>query len=224
MEMVPTTSLVYPGECSVCVEKYHAAKVPPVVLTCGHSLCRHCAISIERKVHSLECPCCRAIDSRTARELPVARLILQLLTMGEALDRVVEELSTNKKALKEQTRANLEAIFTVLDSLSCEKKTLGKTEEDTEKAIRELPGGDRAALLKAAAQAVNSRNESLRAVEQQLQQSWRVQKEYQRVLYELEEWEEAPVPPVFTLPEYTPTRLSFALRPPRCLEPWLYFF
>ena len=68
-------------ECPVCQEKYNRKTHLPLVLKCGHSVCKGCAVSIYQAKGKVECPLERSIDGRRPDEISTSYQILELIDM-----------------------------------------------------------------------------------------------------------------------------------------------
>ena len=68
--------------CPVCFEYYEEKLHKPLVLACGHSLCRPCAVKISKD--SLVCPLDRVVDLREIGAIPENRFILQMASHKHA--------------------------------------------------------------------------------------------------------------------------------------------
>lgn len=66
-------------ECPVCQENYDRGEHQPLVLLCGHSLCKLCAREIKTRNDTISCPIDRQIDRRPLNEISISYHILELI-------------------------------------------------------------------------------------------------------------------------------------------------
>ncbi|OMJ84810.1 hypothetical protein SteCoe_13997 [Stentor coeruleus] len=76
-------------ECSVCLEKYNSSTKQPIVLECGHTLCKECVKDIINKMK--ECPMDREPITKPFNQLKVNYSLLDLLISMNALNLKEEE-------------------------------------------------------------------------------------------------------------------------------------
>jgi len=65
--------------CPVCQNEFEARRKPPVSLACGHTVCRPCLESLQRRL----CPFDQSFISVELASLPVNTALLQLIGTGE---------------------------------------------------------------------------------------------------------------------------------------------
>jgi len=71
-------------ECSICCEVFNEDDHRPLVLPCGHTLCKECINTIISGLWNptVECPICRKTHSVATSQLPTNFVVLDLLRTG----------------------------------------------------------------------------------------------------------------------------------------------
>ncbi|OMJ72053.1 hypothetical protein SteCoe_29584 [Stentor coeruleus] len=68
-------------ECIVCLEHYNSFEKLPLILTCGHTLCKECILRMNSGCLSIKCPIDRKIETKNSKQLTVNYAILQILNL-----------------------------------------------------------------------------------------------------------------------------------------------
>lgn len=68
-------------ECIVCLECYNSFEKLPMILSCGHSLCKECAMKMSENSLHMKCPIDRKIEPKTPKQLAINYAILQMLNL-----------------------------------------------------------------------------------------------------------------------------------------------
>ena len=68
-------------ECIVCLESYNSFDKAPIILNCGHTLCKDCIIKMSQNGLSIRCPIDRKIEVKNLKQLSINYAILQMLNV-----------------------------------------------------------------------------------------------------------------------------------------------
>ena len=71
-------------ECIVCLEPYNSFDKVPLILTCGHTLCKECVVKINSNSADIKCPIDRKVEPKATKQLTVNYAILQLLNLHKS--------------------------------------------------------------------------------------------------------------------------------------------
>jgi RING-type zinc-finger len=71
-------------ECIICKESYNSLEKLPLILTCGHTLCKECLVKMNPNSLAIKCPIDRKIESKSAKQLTVNYAILQILNLQKS--------------------------------------------------------------------------------------------------------------------------------------------
>lgn len=63
-------------ECGICLETFDANAKKPVVLPCGHTVCKQCVSQISKNKNTLGCPFCKKQHVVKVEDLPVNYQVL----------------------------------------------------------------------------------------------------------------------------------------------------
>ena len=66
-------------ECPICGEEYARNEHIPLVLSCGHSICKACAGNLQAKFGEIACPLDKKVDLRKINEITYCYTILDLI-------------------------------------------------------------------------------------------------------------------------------------------------
>ena len=71
-------------ECIVCLESYNSLNKLPLILSCGHTLCKECVMKINYNSQSIKCPIDRKIEPKATKQLTINYAILQVLHLHKS--------------------------------------------------------------------------------------------------------------------------------------------
>lgn len=71
-------------ECIVCLENYNSLEKLPLILTCGHTLCKECVTKINATSSVIKCPIDRKTEPKASKQLTVNYAILQVLNLHKS--------------------------------------------------------------------------------------------------------------------------------------------
>lgn len=83
--------------CAVCLELFNSQERLPLILTCGHSLCKACILSIRQAQGFIICPIDRATENKTVESLITNLALLQLVDVSNFTDYPRCRLHPSKK-------------------------------------------------------------------------------------------------------------------------------
>jgi DNA repair exonuclease SbcCD ATPase subunit len=95
-------------ECPVCQEKYNRKAHLPLVLKCGHSVCKGCAQSIYRAKGKVECPLERTVDDRSPDDISTSYQILELIDMVAEMESQIRHLKLTPEERSAELLRNAE--------------------------------------------------------------------------------------------------------------------
>lgn len=85
-------------ECPVCTESFDRTKRIPLVLHCGHSICKKCTIELLEYKKSIVCPLDRKTDSRPISQISFSYTILELIDHVSTMSAKIKFLSMTPEA------------------------------------------------------------------------------------------------------------------------------
>ena len=135
-------------ECPVCSESFNRHMRIPLVLLCGHSVCKKCVLELVEVKKTLSCPLDRKIDTRMINQISFSYTILELIDHVSTISAKLKFLSMTPDQRIEQFEKeanekislideNIEKIETITEEISRKKKTI---EESVDLAFNKLYG------------------------------------------------------------------------------------
>ena len=101
-------------DCPVCLNTYDSNERVPLVLICGHTLCKACTSDLYQVSKVITCPLDRKIDNRSIQEIPHSSLILNLISQLSSMSTTVKYLklsnSERLQAMKDQAQENISSL------------------------------------------------------------------------------------------------------------------
>ncbi|OMJ84811.1 hypothetical protein SteCoe_13998 [Stentor coeruleus] len=113
-------------ECSVCFEMYNSSTKQPIVLECGHTLCKECIQDIMKKMK--ECPMDRESITKPLNQLKINYSLLEILSAIKSFN-TNEETKTPKDNHKQVE--TIEEIHKLPQYLCCSKMHQMEYREET---------------------------------------------------------------------------------------------
>ncbi|CAG9329279.1 unnamed protein product [Blepharisma stoltei] len=119
-------------ECPVCIERFDRVTHIPLVLLCGHTLCKSCAADLRSGTDVIVCPLDKKQDRRPLIQISHSYHILELIEhishMSQTLKYLKLEPSERLEAMRQQAKENfdlcqdhLEKIQTAISEISSKR-------------------------------------------------------------------------------------------------------
>ena len=90
-------------KCPICAENYNKSTNSPLVLQCGHTVCKQCVRALFNQERQVICPVDRKKDSRSLESIPPSLQILELVEYITKMQDEIEYLKLSPEE-KEQRR------------------------------------------------------------------------------------------------------------------------
>ena len=58
-------------ECGICLDTFDAVDKKPVVLQCGHTVCKLCVVQMKSTASQKQCPFCKKPNTAKVEDLPI---------------------------------------------------------------------------------------------------------------------------------------------------------
>lgn len=134
-------------ECPVCSENFDRLKHCPLVLLCGHTLCKECTSLLRSQKDGIICPLDRKVDKRQLEQISHSYHILELMEQISQMQNTIKYLklspSDRIEALQEsaQTRlkecqSNLEKVQLKIQDVNQKKESIAQKVSDFFETIR----------------------------------------------------------------------------------------
>jgi hypothetical protein len=85
-------------KCPVCSEVFDRDQHLPLIIQCGHTVCKVCCTGIQRKSRAVVCPLDRKADRRDIEAIPFSLQILELIRHISAMQQTIDDLTIDKSA------------------------------------------------------------------------------------------------------------------------------
>ncbi|CAL4110112.1 unnamed protein product [Meganyctiphanes norvegica] len=101
-------------ECCICREGYNEGNHRPLILPCGHTLCKACVnnVATEHQRTVIQCPICRKNHTINCDELATNYVVIDLLrgsgNLGQSSERPVPEMENNEYKDSQSKKSNNE--------------------------------------------------------------------------------------------------------------------
>ncbi|CAG9328693.1 unnamed protein product [Blepharisma stoltei] len=126
-------------ECPVCAEQYDRSGHLPLVLICGHTLCKRCATNLHKTTGKITCPLDRKPDNRQIQQISHSFHILDLIEhisdMSQTLKYLKLPPSERLIAMQKQAEENLEKCK---DHIGLVTTRIAEIREKKEKTLAEI--------------------------------------------------------------------------------------
>jgi hypothetical protein len=105
-------------ECPICGEEYARNEHIPLVLSCGHSICKACAQNLQKTFGEIACPLDKKVDSRRITEISYCFTILDLIERVIPLENKLKFLKLTQeqknKLISEKGKEKIESLDTLI--------------------------------------------------------------------------------------------------------------
>ena len=99
-------------ECPVCTTPYNRHQHAPLILLCGHTLCKNCVNKLYHPSKSIICPLDRKVDNRKFGHIPHSLLVIEMIDtitrMKEQIDFL--KLTPDEKRIRKTERLQEAAL------------------------------------------------------------------------------------------------------------------
>lgn len=105
-------------ECPICGEEYARNEHIPLVLSCGHSICKNCAQDLQKKFGEIACPLDKKLDSRNINEITYCFTILDLIERVIPLEKKLQFMKMSQeqknKLIFDKGKEKIESLDTII--------------------------------------------------------------------------------------------------------------
>lgn len=128
-------------ECPVCSETFERDERVPLILQCGHTLCKLCCISIYRSSRAVVCPLDRKADRRVIELIPCSLHILELIEHIKTMQQTIAYLKLDPQNRADEARKQAEDNVRHAANLVEEiEAAIGEVIVQRDKVLTELQG------------------------------------------------------------------------------------
>lgn len=126
-------------ECPICGEEYARNEHIPLVLSCGHSICKVCAASLQLNFGEIACPLDKKVDLRKINEITYCYTILDLIERVIPLENKLKFLKMSpaeqKKVIQEKVK---EKVSSLENAMQAHQKKIFEISDLRDKAIEDI--------------------------------------------------------------------------------------
>lgn len=126
-------------ECPICGEEYARNEHIPLVLSCGHSICKLCAGNLQASFGEIACPLDKKVDLRKINEITYCYTILDLIEKVIPLEKKLKFLKMSpaeqQKVIQEKVK---EKISSLENAMQAHQKKIYEVSDLRDKAIEEV--------------------------------------------------------------------------------------
>lgn len=120
-------------ECPVCVDQFDRTNRLPLVLLCGHTLCKRCATNLIQNSGRIICPLDRKLDNRPLLQISHSFHILELIERISDMSQTLKylKLDPNERlvAIRKQANENLEKCKDHIEQIDSRIVDISHTKE-----------------------------------------------------------------------------------------------
>jgi gas vesicle protein len=102
-------------ECPVCTESFNRSNRIPLVLLCGHSICKKCTVELLDYKKTIICPLDRKVDTRPINQVSFSYTILELIDHVSSMTAKIKFLSLTPQARIEAVKDDAEKKISKID-------------------------------------------------------------------------------------------------------------
>lgn len=121
-------------ECPVCIDRFDRTTRLPLVLLCGHTLCKQCATDIKGDSEAIICPLDKKQDRRPLVQISHSYHILELIEhiaqMSQTLKYLKLDPEERIEAMRNQAKENFEQCQTHLQSIEGKISEISKKRDE----------------------------------------------------------------------------------------------